>query len=184
MVGQKNIHFTFYLDTDTAFSIAEEMVEQLDLSNEDVAIIAELVDGLIMKLVPYRSPSFRSTSRIPHCSSGGENGATSKAVSDHDLLPSVNVIGQGTQESFSSVVSTECHMIITSDASTNKPLESSHCTIELNTANCGSDFFMRVDGTPKYDKDLENIFSELKLELDAIDMRYNQCFQDLLRTRE
>ncbi|KAG8659012.1 hypothetical protein MANES_02G004300v8 [Manihot esculenta] len=182
--GAKNIHFTFYLDTDTAFSIAEEMVEQLDLSNEDVAIIAELVDGLIMKLVPYRSPSFRSASRIPHCSSGGENGATSKAVSDHDLLPSVNVIGQGTQESFSSVVSTECHMTTTSDASTNKPLESSHCTIELNTANCGSDFFMHVDGTPKYDKDLENIFSELKLELDAIDMRYNQCFQDLLRTRE
>lgn len=56
------------------------MVEQLDLSNEDVAIIAESVDSLIMKLVPYRSPSFRSTSHISHCSLGGENGATCKEL--------------------------------------------------------------------------------------------------------
>ena len=38
----KNNHFTFYLDSDTGLSIAGEMVKQLDLSNEDVAVIAEL----------------------------------------------------------------------------------------------------------------------------------------------
>ncbi|RVW37566.1 putative serine/threonine-protein kinase WNK4 [Vitis vinifera] len=38
----KNNHFAFYLDSDTGLSIAGEMVKQLDLSNEDVAVIAEL----------------------------------------------------------------------------------------------------------------------------------------------
>lgn len=48
----RNIHFPFYPNTDTALSIASEMVEQLDLSNKDVDIIAELIDSLVMKLVP------------------------------------------------------------------------------------------------------------------------------------
>ncbi|XP_057968065.1 serine/threonine-protein kinase WNK8-like isoform X2 [Malania oleifera] len=52
----RNIHFTFYLDADTALSIAAEMVEQLDLLNEDVAFIAELIDELIMGLVPCWKP--------------------------------------------------------------------------------------------------------------------------------
>ena len=38
----KNNHFTFYLDSDNGLSIAGEMVKQLDLSNEDVAVIYEL----------------------------------------------------------------------------------------------------------------------------------------------
>ncbi|KAK9122220.1 hypothetical protein Syun_019837 [Stephania yunnanensis] len=48
----RNIHFPFYLDTDTALTIASEMVEQLDLSAKDVIVIAELIDYLIMRLVP------------------------------------------------------------------------------------------------------------------------------------
>ncbi|KAF2298045.1 hypothetical protein GH714_007936 [Hevea brasiliensis] len=185
--GVKNIHFTFYLDTDTTFSIAEEMVEQLDLSNEDVAIIAELIDALIMKLVPCWSPSFGSTSSMPNGSSGLQNDATSKAVSEHDFLPSVNVIGQETSESFNSGISAEFHMTIASDASTNKPLGSSDYSVELNTTDFGSDFGMHVDSVSKYDKSTKNAedsLSELKLELNAIDMQYNQCFQELLRMRE
>ncbi|XP_058009748.1 serine/threonine-protein kinase WNK8 isoform X4 [Hevea brasiliensis] len=185
--GVKNIHFTFYLDTDTTFSIAEEMVEQLDLSNEDVAIIAELIDALIMKLVPCWSPSFGSTSSIPNGSSGLQNDATSKAVSEHDFLPSVNVIGQENSESFNSGISAEFHMTIASDASTNKPLGSSDYSVELNTTDFGSDFGMHVDSVSKYDKSTKNAedsLSELKLELNAIDMQYNQCFQELLRMRE
>ncbi|KAF7114759.1 hypothetical protein RHSIM_RhsimUnG0077600 [Rhododendron simsii] len=36
-----NIHFVFYLARDTAKSIAGELVDQLDLSNEDLTFIAE-----------------------------------------------------------------------------------------------------------------------------------------------
>lgn len=38
------------------------MVEQLDLSNEDVSVIAELIDNLFMKLVPSWKPSFETSS--------------------------------------------------------------------------------------------------------------------------
>lgn len=58
LVGQvRNIHFLFYLETDTAVSVASEMVENLELADHDVAFIAELIDYLIMKLPPGWKPS-------------------------------------------------------------------------------------------------------------------------------
>ncbi|XP_039122248.1 probable serine/threonine-protein kinase WNK4 [Dioscorea cayenensis subsp. rotundata] len=53
----KNIHFQFFLDTDTAVSVASEMVEELNLSHDDVIFIADFIDYLIMKLVPGWRPS-------------------------------------------------------------------------------------------------------------------------------
>ncbi|XP_057429305.1 serine/threonine-protein kinase WNK8-like isoform X2 [Lotus japonicus] len=54
--GARNIHFPFYVDSDTAISIAEEMVEDLELRHEDVAVIAELINDIIVKLVPNWKP--------------------------------------------------------------------------------------------------------------------------------
>lgn len=53
----RNIHFLFYLDSDTALSVASEMVEQLELADHDVTFIAEFIDYLIMKLLPGWKPS-------------------------------------------------------------------------------------------------------------------------------
>ncbi|KAJ0971098.1 hypothetical protein J5N97_019057 [Dioscorea zingiberensis] len=53
----KNIHFQFFLDTDTAMSVAGEMIEELKLSHYDVIFIADFIDYLIMKLVPGWRPS-------------------------------------------------------------------------------------------------------------------------------
>ncbi|XP_004510644.1 probable serine/threonine-protein kinase WNK10 isoform X1 [Cicer arietinum] len=66
----RNIHFLFYLDTDTAVSVASEMVEHLELADHDVAFIAELIDYLIMKLLPWwkPSPDHNSTGEISLCS--------------------------------------------------------------------------------------------------------------------
>ncbi|KAI3822084.1 hypothetical protein L1987_09665 [Smallanthus sonchifolius] len=65
--GVRNINFPFSLDVDTAHTIAQEMVEELDLLHEDVIIIAELIDDMVMKFVPTWKPSFVKTS----ISSGG-----------------------------------------------------------------------------------------------------------------
>lgn len=54
----RNIHFLFYLDSDTALSVAGEMVEHLELADHDVAFIAEFIDYLIMKLLPGWKPSY------------------------------------------------------------------------------------------------------------------------------
>jgi len=58
----RNIHFQFYLDSDTALAVAREMVEQLELSDYDVVFIADFIDFLIMKLVPGWKPSTDYTS--------------------------------------------------------------------------------------------------------------------------
>lgn len=76
----RNIHFLFYLDTDTALSVAGEMVEQLELADHDVAFIAEFIDYLIMKLLPGWKPSsdYSSSGAVTPCgiSSVIEDGKT------------------------------------------------------------------------------------------------------------
>ncbi|KAK5812447.1 hypothetical protein PVK06_027877 [Gossypium arboreum] len=54
----RNIDFNFYLDSDTAHSVAAEMIEQLELTDHDVDFIAEFIDCLITKLLPGWKPSF------------------------------------------------------------------------------------------------------------------------------
>ncbi|WJX34628.1 putative serine/threonine-protein kinase wnk7 [Trifolium repens] len=52
----RNIHFIFYLDTDTAISVSSEMVEQLELTEHNVKFIAELIDLLLTTLVADWKP--------------------------------------------------------------------------------------------------------------------------------
>lgn len=68
----RNIHFLFFLDTDTALAVASEMVEQLELTDHDVAFIAEFIDYLIMKLLPGWKPS---------------SGYSSEVVTPYDISP-------------------------------------------------------------------------------------------------
>ncbi|CAN6480674.1 unnamed protein product [Victoria cruziana] len=75
----KNVHFMFYLDSDTALSVASEMVEQLDLSDQDVTFIAEFIDFLIAKLVPEWKPSC-----VVHAANGLDCIYTKSKVPDHD----------------------------------------------------------------------------------------------------
>ncbi|KDP28454.1 hypothetical protein JCGZ_14225 [Jatropha curcas] len=61
----RNIHFLFYLDSDTALSVASEMIEELELADHDVAFIAEFIDYLIMKLLPgWKPSSYYSSSEV------------------------------------------------------------------------------------------------------------------------
>ncbi|KAK2650028.1 hypothetical protein Ddye_017517 [Dipteronia dyeriana] len=88
----RNIHFLFYIDSDTAVSVAAEMVEQLELANHDVAFIAEFIDYLIMKLLPGWKPSFdRSSCGINfYCESPVGDGKTSMACPWDAMLTSVH----------------------------------------------------------------------------------------------
>lgn len=127
-----NIHFNFYLDSDTAISIAEEMVEQLDLSHEDVVSIAELIDNLIVKLVPSWNLSSCCTSSLQNSSCNGStvvqnnlmslkclrdseesNKAFAEAVNEQGVHSKLDIMKyQDTQESFTSGVSTEFDVTI------------------------------------------------------------------------
>ncbi|XVF10334.1 hypothetical protein REPUB_Repub07fG0173700 [Reevesia pubescens] len=141
----RNIHFSFYLDSDTAISIAEEMVEQLDLSNEDVTVIAELIDSMIMKLVPLWKPSFGSIA----CLQDGlccPRLAIIKTVDEQEVFSELAVVKcQDTQESVSSDISAESDGMVASDGSNNEPMGSSDYSYgECNKGPSTYDFCLDI----------------------------------------
>ncbi|OIW13827.1 hypothetical protein TanjilG_31716 [Lupinus angustifolius] len=52
----RNIYFPFDVETDTAISVATEMVAELDITDQDVTSIAVMIDGEIASLVPDWKP--------------------------------------------------------------------------------------------------------------------------------
>ncbi|XP_042987389.1 probable serine/threonine-protein kinase WNK9 isoform X2 [Carya illinoinensis] len=52
----RNIYFPFDIETDTALSVATEMVAELDITDQDVTRIADMIDGEIVSLVPEWRP--------------------------------------------------------------------------------------------------------------------------------
>ena len=63
-----NIQFPFLLDNDSALSVANEMVEQLQMPESDTRFIAELIDTLLVNLVPGWKPC------VPVCNLAALNG--------------------------------------------------------------------------------------------------------------
>ncbi|PON73574.1 Protein kinase-like domain containing protein [Parasponia andersonii] len=139
----RNIHFAFYLDSDTAISIAREMVEQLDLSNEDTTAIAVLIDNLIVKLVPSWNVSSGALSTGANSSTGDSSillndeislrcswdsglvKPTSNAIDmQHVLAQMADVEDQGNEVSSTSDISAEYGVRSASDADNFKPWES------------------------------------------------------------
>ncbi|KAG4910397.1 Serine/threonine-protein kinase WNK1 [Glycine soja] len=48
----RNIYFPFDIETDTALSVANEMVAELDINDQDVTNLASMIDNEIARLVP------------------------------------------------------------------------------------------------------------------------------------
>ncbi|KHN42232.1 probable serine/threonine-protein kinase WNK10 [Glycine soja] len=137
--GARNIHFPFYINSDTAISIAEEMVEHLELTNEDVSVIAELINDMIAKLVPNLKPLSEKlssgTDQLYRPSSEVQNGEQFNChwplqSSDYDMKPvfkdlvhSWPVDGDDLekQESVMSDISVECGITVASDSKVVEP---------------------------------------------------------------
>ncbi|KAF8388059.1 hypothetical protein HHK36_026725 [Tetracentron sinense] len=77
----RNIYFPFDIETDTALSVATEMVAELDITDQDVTKIADMIDGEIVSLVPEwksgpgieETPRFASASLCHNCASKGSS---------------------------------------------------------------------------------------------------------------
>ncbi|KAE8706873.1 putative serine/threonine-protein kinase WNK6 [Hibiscus syriacus] len=61
----RNIHFLFFLDSDTSLSVSSEMVEQLELADQNVVFIAELIDLLLLNLIPSWKPCIPVEHLVP-----------------------------------------------------------------------------------------------------------------------
>ncbi|KAF7113069.1 hypothetical protein RHSIM_RhsimUnG0163800 [Rhododendron simsii] len=193
----RNIHFVFYLARDTAQSIAGEMVDQLDLSNEDLTFIAELIDSLIVKLVPNWKPSFgnsrsegSSCEDSPHvnnqssmrCSWASRSERVSgEAISkEHDSTSYANKEVFRSEWNMSSNEFEGCKGSFSRSVVMNEILKTSEISFPCSSlSNDVSSLSFSTQSVADGDQR-----DELKLELDAIDMQYRQSFHELLRMRE
>ncbi|XP_077213548.1 putative serine/threonine-protein kinase WNK9 [Tasmannia lanceolata] len=84
----RNIYFPFDIETDTALSVATEMVAELDITDHDVTKIAEMIDGEISSLVPewQPGPGIEEThgfSTSSFCHQCGSNGFATDSLFDY-----------------------------------------------------------------------------------------------------
>ncbi|KAM3269755.1 hypothetical protein P3S67_029661 [Capsicum chacoense] len=86
----RNIHFNFYLYTDTALLVAAEMVEHLELADHDVDFIADFIDYLIMKILP-------SWKLSDYFSSGGRS-QTEEAIENYLTLSPITTTSNARQD--------------------------------------------------------------------------------------
>nr|XP_011468629.1 PREDICTED: serine/threonine-protein kinase WNK8-like [Fragaria vesca subsp. vesca] len=85
---KKTIEFDFYPNSDTAVSIAGEMVDQeLGLSTEDVSAVAELIDRLVMKIVPMWRPT-SSVGAYSSCTTTSSYSTKNSVVSSMEIWKS------------------------------------------------------------------------------------------------
>ncbi|CAH9124939.1 unnamed protein product [Cuscuta epithymum] len=176
----RNIDFMFYLESDTALSIAGEMVEQLELSNEDVTVIGDLIDSLVLKLVPNLKPSCKSL-----CAANSSYGRLTTNPISTSSLPkneSKGDVSQGTTE-----------QIVFPDKSIKEFVQPSlkldehektfrsvdeECLVNANPSSTS----LGISSLSLAEKDHER--DALKREMDAFDMQYLQHCRELVRKRQ
>lgn len=199
----RNIHFMFYVDADTAISIAGEMVEQLHLSSEDMAFTAELIDSLIVELLPNWKPSsdsFGGLSSSDEKSSILKGDQSLSCFPRHHELDSMpgQVIQKHSLSEFSSIEEhPKCdnslryfdHNVCSKVSSSISLVSACTKTSELSSAdscNTLSDYMcLSFSHVSVKDKDDDQMpCSNLKQELDAIAMQYDQSCRELQRMRE
>ncbi|GAU44587.1 hypothetical protein TSUD_136340 [Trifolium subterraneum] len=225
--GARNIHFPFYVDSDTTISIAEEMVEHLELKDEDVAVIAELIHNMIFELVPNWKPlceNFSSGTDHLYSPSEAQNGEQlnchwTLGSNNFDMKAMYEDLGhsqldgedQDKQESVSSDISAEYGIAVATDSKGVEPdcfilhecckgshglnsnsdvriygqeggnnNQSENSAVSWSSPSINLDMSSKCPLTPQ-EKDHLN---ELQLELEAIEIQYQQSFRELVKMRE
>ncbi|KAF8045746.1 hypothetical protein N665_4486s0004 [Sinapis alba] len=87
----RNIYFPFDIETDTALSVATEMVAELDMDDHGVTKIANMIDGEISRLVPsWRpGPEFEESLAAAAAAAAANANICSNCVSNRTSMGSV-----------------------------------------------------------------------------------------------
>lgn len=161
-------------------SIAEEMVEHLNLSIEDVVVISELIDSLIIKLVPTWKPSSGNCSSeanssfgdSPILQIGGNSGslkAPVEAVPKHNVLPQLAVVeDEDNQESTVSDISAEYGASMASDACHDDALESDYYSLDEGSKALNGYGFNSEAGVYDHGGQNEKTYEDIVGESDMI----------------
>lgn len=90
----RNIYFPFDVENDTALGVATEMIAELNITDHDVAQIAEMIDGEVSSLVPAWKPGLD----VAEISSYGMPSVPGNHESDnssaHSLISTVSISNQ------------------------------------------------------------------------------------------
>ncbi|KAF5935277.1 hypothetical protein HYC85_026406 [Camellia sinensis] len=178
-------------DDDNSFSFtlrivdlcAGEMVEQLDLPYEDVTLIAELIDNLIVKLVPNWKPSFGNPSNLQSSSKGSSHGNDESFMRCSWASGSAGVSGEVVLKQHVSTSNTSNETLRNewNNLKDVKSVKNSELSFSCSAlSNDLGSLSISTQSVAAY----EDQCDELKLELDAIEMQYRQSLHKLIRMRE
>lgn len=189
----ENIHFPFYLDSDTALSVATEMVEQLHLADDDVPLIADFIDFVIMRISPEWKPSSKSHSSLERSASG------LTLIADQWETPSThgNNLSNGsiTSEVFAgdSIRKSDMSKVLEADVCEKEFSIESRPRMDQSAENsqlvlCSRDglpnvLSLEIDCSSTLSSGRRDHQTQMKLELDAIETQYEQWFQELSRMK-
>ncbi|XP_060206737.1 probable serine/threonine-protein kinase WNK10 isoform X2 [Lycium barbarum] len=196
----RHVHFVFCIDVDTVMSIASEMAEELELSNDDVATIAELIADFISKLSTSQKYSFGSSPEVNNSSN------------DSTLIIEDHVIGElgitSLNQGSTSASNVECKNVLRSlgnelecakgpkiralnnnegslgDVVMSDCTKNSGISFDSSRNATSNDFISSLSSLSFIDgANNKNQLQDLKLELDAINMQYQHSCRELLRMR-
>ncbi|CDY41908.1 BnaC05g46960D [Brassica napus] len=85
----RNIYFPFDIETDTALSVATEMVAELDMDDHGVTKIANMIDGEISRLVPSWRPGPEFEESLAAAAAAANANICSNCVSNRTSMGSV-----------------------------------------------------------------------------------------------
>lgn len=193
----RHVHFVFCIDVDTAMSIASEMTEELELSNNDVATIAELITSFIFKLSASQKYSFGSSAPVNNSSND-----STLIIEDHIIGEGITSLNQGktsiSDVEFNNVLRSLDNELEYIKGSKTQTLSNNKGSLDDAVMNdCTKNPGIAFDSLQNvisndFSSDLSfigeandnNQLQDLKLELDAINMQYLQSCHELSRMRE
>ncbi|KAL6513649.1 hypothetical protein OROGR_021135 [Orobanche gracilis] len=192
----RNIHFVFYLNSDTASAVAAEMVEQLELSDHDVAFIADFIDDLITRIYPGWMPSsdFRSgsASGLTFMTDQWETPLSGNMLShgSNEIFKCSSGEGSDSEVEFRDYYYDQCGIHAIERENVNRPplplddqlAENPELVLsDIDMASKVGSFKTSCSTLSTMRKEPE---VELKIELDAIETLYQQWFQELARVKQ
>ncbi|CAN8272783.1 unnamed protein product [Cochlearia groenlandica] len=165
------VHFAFYLNSDTATAIAEEMVEELHLTGQEVIVIADMIDDLIMQLISERTLSNPNQSwplLANHEDHETENQQTVNLKNE-----------EAAGESMKSGISTDYYLPFSSSESA--AMEGGHAAESMSSYLDSCSMMSTLYSLSISDNDYPE---DLKTELNLIESQFNQSFQELVKLKD
>ncbi|XP_010549171.1 PREDICTED: probable serine/threonine-protein kinase WNK6 [Tarenaya hassleriana] len=186
----RNIHFLFYQDGDTASKVSSEMVEQLELTDQNVTFIAELIDILLVNLIPSWKTDVPIDHLVPlHRSQNlraNQNGTQPPPTQKPDETTFHNAC-----DSISHSWSSGCphfgdpNNSSTAAAGEDHELESVYASASSNEGGSG---WKRMSSRGSRASQTESIIfeedGEFRQEIEKIEARYREEMKEIARRRE